>query len=239
MSENYDENSALLEKYKNGDETAADELIRNNLGLVKSIASRFFGRGEELEDLIQIGTLGMLKAIKGYDASFGTVFSTYAVPLITGEIRRYLRDNGLIKVSRTAKKNGYTLLREREKFISKHAREPKLSELAEICGISCEDALYALDASRPAISLSEKLSEDSDTELIDLCATSDEIDGLCEKIALKEAVSKLPEDEHKLLSLRYFKGLTQSETAKVLGITQVKVSRTEKKIIDKLRSEFL
>ena len=239
MTDTYDENKALLEKYRAGDENAAEEIIRANLGLVKSIAMRFIGRGQELEDLIQIGSLGMLKAIRGYDPSFGTVFSTYAVPLITGEIRRFLRDDGLVKISRSVKKNGYVLNKAREAFIQKNAREPKLTELSEICGISDEDALYALEASRPAISLQEKLGADSDAELMDVCAAKDEIDAATEKIALHSLINKLPDEEKRLIHLRYFKGLTQSEAAKLLGITQVKVSRMEKKIINKLRTDFL
>ena len=239
MTQTHDDNKELLARYKSGDESAAGEIITKNYGLIKSIALRFMGRGQELEDLLQIGSVGMLKAIRGYNESFGTVFSTYAVPLITGEIRRFLRDDGLIKVGRSVKKNAYTLMREREKYISKYGKEPKLSELANICGISPEDAVYALDAAKPAVSLQEKVSEDSDTELMELCPSKDDIDALCEKTALSQVLSKLPENERELLVLRYFKGLTQAQTAKILGVTQVKVSRSEKKIINKLRVEFL
>ena len=239
MTQTHDENKELLARYKNGDESAAGEIIAKNYGLIKSIALRFLGRGQEFEDLLQIGFVGMLKAIRGYDEKFGTVFSTYAVPLVTGEIRRFLRDDGLIKVGRNVKKNAYTLMREREKYISKYGKEPKLSELAKLCDISPEDAVYALDAAKPAVSLQEKISEDSDTELMDLCHAEDDIDALCEKTALAQVLSKLPENERELLVLRYFKGLTQAQTAKILGVTQVKVSRSEKKIINKLRVEFL
>ncbi len=239
MTGTYEENIALIEKYKNGDNDAAEQLIKLNLGLVKSIAIRFTGRGCELEDLIQIGSLGLIKAIDGFDRSFGTAFSTYAVPMITGEIKRYLRDDGLIKVSRSAKKNARLLLNERQRILAQTGREPHINELCELCGISYDDAIFALDASKPTISLQQKVHDDSETEICDLLAQDDEIDLLCEKTALRQAIKKLPENESNLLYLRYFKDLTQVQTAKILGITQVKVSRTEKKILEKLKSEFL
>ncbi len=238
MNVSFDENKLLLEKYKSGDENAAELLIEKNLGLVKSIALRFTGRGQDIEDLIQIGCMGMLKAIRGYDNSFGTVFSTYAVPLITGEIKRFLRDDGLIKVGRQAKRNGYNLNKCREAFIKRHSREPTINELSQICKISLEEAIYSLEAVMPAYSLQEKISQDSNTEFIDLCSTKDEIDSLCERTALRECLNKLTEYERTLITLRYFKELTQAQTAKIMGITQVKVSRTEKKIIEKLRSQI-
>ncbi len=239
MSDGFDKNALLLERASNGDESATELLVKENLGLVKSIALRFVGRGQELEDLIQIGSLGMLKAIRGYDKTFGTAFSTYAVPLITGEIRRFLRDDGLIKVSRETKKNGYILLKARQEYISKNAVEPSLSVLSELTGISSEQALYALEASAPAVSLQDKISAESDTEIGDMFASDDEIEALTDKIALREAVKQLDTQEQILINLRYFKGLTQSETAKILGMTQVKVSRTEKKIINKLAKQIL
>jgi len=138
MTDGFDKNEVLLERVSEGDEDATEMLIKENLGLVKSIALRFLGRGQELEDLIQIGSIGMLKAIRGYDKAFGTAFSTYAVPLITGEIKRFLRDDGLIKVSRETKRNGYILLRARQEYIAENAAEPSLSVLSEITGISEE-----------------------------------------------------------------------------------------------------
>lgn len=239
MNKASESNAFLLEKASMGDEAAAEMLIKENLGLVRSIAKRFTGRGQELEDLIQIGSIGMLKAIRGYDKSFGTAFSTYAFPLITGEIRRFLRDDGLIKVSRETKKNGSILLKAREQYMSEHGKEPGMSELCALCGIDEEAAVYALSACSPALSLQDKITDESDTEFSEFICTNDEITLLTDKIALREALKSLPEEERTLINLRYFKGLTQSETAKILGITQVKVSRTEKKIINKLASQIL
>ncbi len=239
MSDGFDKNAVLLERASNGDESATELLVKENLGLVKSIALRFVGRGQELEDLIQIGSIGMLKAIRGYDKTFGTAFSTYAVPLITGEIKRFLRDDGLIKVSRETKKNGYILLKARQDFLAKNAVEPSLSVLSELTGIPPEQVLYALEASAPTVSLQDKISAEGDTEIGDMFASDDEIEALTDKIALREAVKQLDTQEQILINLRYFKGLTQSETAKILGMTQVKVSRTEKKIITKLAKQIL
>lgn len=239
MTGNFDKNAVLLERAAEGDESATELLVKENLGLVKSIALRFVGRGQELEDLIQIGSIGMLKAIRGYDKTFGTAFSTYAVPLITGEIKRFLRDDGLIKVSRETKKNGYILQRARQDYIAKNGNEPSLSVLSAITGISEEKAVYALEASSPAVSLQDKISVESDTEMGELIAADDEIAVLTDKIALREAVMQLDTQEQILINLRYFKGLTQAETARILGITQVKVSRTEKKIITKLAKQIL
>jgi len=239
MTDGFDKNEVLLERVSEGDEDATEMLIKENLGLVKSIALRFLGRGQELEDLIQIGSIGMLKAIRGYDKAFGTAFSTYAVPLITGEIKRFLRDDGLIKVSRETKRNGYILLRARQEYIAENAAEPSLSVLSEITGISEEQALYALEASAPTVSLQEKISAEGETEIGEMIASDDEIEALTDKIALRQAVKQLDTQEQILINLRYFKGLTQAETAKILGMNQVKVSRTEKKIITKLAKQIL
>ncbi len=239
MNDSFDKNEVLLERVSEGDESATEMLVKENFGLVKSIAVRFVGRGQELEDLIQIGSIGMLKAIRGYDKAFGTAFSTYAVPLITGEIKRFLRDDGLIKVSRETKKNGYILLRARQEYIAENATEPSLSVLSEITGISEEQALYALEASAPTVSLQEKISAEGETEIGEMIACEDEIEALTDKIALRQAVKQLDTQEQILINLRYFKGLTQAETAKILGMNQVKVSRTEKKIITKLAKQIL
>jgi len=182
----------------------------------------------------------MLKAIRGFDPSFGTVFSTYAVPLITGEIRRFLRDDGMIKVSRDVKKNGYILLRQKEEFASKNGREPRLHELESVSGLSRDEVITALEACSPTLSLQDRIGSDEDGATIaDFCADKDVINDMTEKMALRECLNSLSEEEQKLIRLRYYKGLTQMATAKILGMTQVKVSRTEKKILQKLRDKFL
>ena len=233
----FDINTLLLERASQGDRKAEEELMKTNMGLVKNIAIRFVGRGQEIEDLIQIGSVGMLKAIRGYDKSFNTAFSTYAVPLITGEIKRFLRDDGLIKVSREAKRNNYILLKAKEEYIREKGTEPKLSELCEICNISKEDAVYAIEACSATLSLQEKIGDEDGLSLEDICGDSG-LGEITEKIALKQAIDMLEEKEKRLIIMRYFKGMTQTEVAKILGMTQVKVSRTEKKIILMLKNQL-
>lgn len=224
-------NAALLELAQTGDDVALDELCRNNMGLVKSIAITFRDRGVEVEDLIQLGTIGLIKAIRGYDKSFGTVFSTYAVPLIIGEIRKFLRDDGIIKVSRSIKRNGYIIAKERERYAAETGEEPTVAMLAERCQLSEEDIITALDAAAPALSLDATYGE---TPLENIVGV-DNISEFVESLSLRQLIDSLPDFEKQLITLRYFKNLTQSQTAKILGVTQVKISREERKIIEKFR----
>lgn len=233
----FEVNALLLEKASLGDKKAEEELMKTNMGLVKNIALRFCGRGQEIEDLVQIGSVGMLKAIRGYDKSYNTAFSTYAVPLITGEIKRFLRDDGLIKVSREAKRNNYMLLKAKEEYVREKGEEPKLSELCEICNISKEDALYAMEACSATLSLQEKIGNEDGLSIEEVCGDSG-LGEVTEKIALKQAIDTLEETEKNIIIMRYFKGMTQNEVAKRLGMTQVKVSRTEKKIISALKNQL-
>ena len=237
---NYTKNQELLEKATLGDEKATEELIKNNLGLVRSIAIRFKDRGVELEDLIQLGTLGMLKAIRSFDLSKKTAFSTYAVPLIIGEIRRFMRDDGLIKVSRIYKQQGAMLMREREKYISEYGYEPKIEVLAKLCNLSVEEAAVAIDASSPVNSLSASISGDDENYTLEnvLSEEKSEIDTRIEHIALSQAISTLPPLWRKIVVLRYLKEYSQQRTASTLGLTQVKISREEKKIFEALRKEL-
>ena len=236
----YDDNAMLISLAQSGDEAALERLISQNMGLVKNIAKRFVGRGAEFEDLVQIGSIGMLKAAKSFDSSYGTVFSTYAVPLILGEIKRYLRDNGQLKVSRQTKRLGAHLLREAERTLTETGKEARLSELAERCGISEEDAADALCAVSPTVSLSEPLGDsEGDGTLDSLLSTGEnETERLVERVALSEAIRKLPPESRRLLDLRYRRELSQQRTAEILGISQVKVSREEKKILAALRAEL-
>ena len=237
-AERHAENMRLLEEYQNGDESALDKLMVLNSGLVTGTASSFSGRGVETEDLVQIGSIGMLKAIRSFDLSRGTAFSTYAVPLIIGEIRKYLRDDGLIKVSRLKKRDGARLLRERERFISENMREPRIEELALLCGMTAEDAAVALEASSPVRSLSEPVNED-DVTLESIIPGRDEgIVRAVDRIALREALGGLPPLWRKIVYLRYFRDLSQQQTADALGLSQVKISREEKKIFAKIREEL-
>lgn len=221
----------LLIRARAGDAAAEETLMRENMGLVKSVAARFLGRGTEFEDLCQLGSIGMLKAIRNFDTSYGTAFSTYAVPLIIGEIKRFLRDDGMIKVSRELRQKGAFLLRRKEEFTSEHGREPTVTELAEFCGCSVEEAVEGLDAGNAVLSFSEPVGERA---LEDLIGT-DNIDELCERESLRQAVLDLPAEEKQLVLLRFYRGYSQQKAGEVLGMTQVKVSRTEKKILEKLR----
>ena len=237
----YTKNSELLLRVRNGDSAAEAELIEANMGLIRSIALRFKDRANEIhscdfEDLIQLGAIGMIKAMKSYDPSFGTVFSTYAVPLIIGEIKRFLRDDGPVKVSRTTKRLGAELMHTREEFMRREGREPSVDELSEICKISREELCQALLCLKPPQSFSDTVTDDG-VQLGELLPSdTDELDGLCDKLALREAIRSLPPPQRAIVVLRYFRDLSQQQTAQLLGLTQVKVSREEKKIFAKLRS---
>lgn len=239
-------NRELLYIAQNGTEAERDDatgrLISDNMGLVRSIAVKFCGRGCEFEDLIQIGTIGMIKAIRSFDLERGTAFSTYAVPLILGEIRRHLRDDGPIKVGRSVKKLGAELLRTQSKIISETGREPSISELAALCGVSPEEAGAALDASCPVSSLSDGTDESGDgQELYDRLPDGDgllDIERARDRIAIAQAIGKLPPLWRRIIILRYFRDMTQQKTAEILGLTQVRISREEKKIVARLRAEL-
>ena len=226
----------LFAKAKDGDSDTLALLVQENMGLVKSIAVRFRDRGTEVEDLIQIGTIGLIKAIRGYDTEFGTRFSTYAVPLIMGEIKKHLRDDGIIKVSREIKRKGALLCREKQRIITETGEEPRISELAKISGMTVEEAVRALDAAAPVVSLYDGgEGERSPEEML----WTDNVAAFGEKLALRQAVHALPDEERQIVILRYFRGLSQAETARCLGLTQVKISRREKKIMEKLREQLI
>ncbi len=233
--ERFQNNSELLRMSQEGDNEALARLMEINGGLVKSIAVRFTGRGVELEDLIQIGNIGMLKAVKSFDQSFNTVFSTYAVPLIIGEIKRYLRDDGIIRVGRKTKRMGAQILKEREKYINEHGVEPTLDVLAKICEMEREELVYALDSTSKVASLSETNSETGLALETSIADNEDKIGALTEKIALAGALERLEPQARQIIYLRYFKNKTQQQCARILGLTQVKISREEKKILAKLK----
>ncbi len=228
--------SALISRAKEGDERALEKLVDENTGLVRSIAVRFTGRGVDYDDLCQIGHIGMIKAIRNFDLERGTAFSTYAVPLIIGEIKRFLRDDGEIKVGRELKRRGAMIMGAREKYISANGNEPTVSELAAMCGISEEETIEGISATASTVSLSEQVGEDSTLE--DFLG-SDFTPELNEKIALKQAIDRLPSEEREIIYLRYFKNMTQSEAGRALGLTQVTVSRKEAKALKRLRDELL
>lgn len=243
--EKYARNRELIRLAQSNNEkeslSATEELIRNNMGLVRSIAVRFRDRGTEIEDLIQIGTIGMIKAIRSFELERETTFSTYAVPLIIGEIRRHLRDDGPIKISRIQRRLGMELMKARNRILTGDGREPGIDELAASCGVSVEEAAMALDAISPITSLSESIGNDETSLTMESRLADDEndIERLSERIALGQAISKLPPLWKKILILRYFRNMTQQETADFLGLSQVKVSREEKKIMEFLRVELV
>ncbi len=221
---------------------ATDALLAENMGLVRTAAQRFRDRGIEYEDLLQIGTMGMLRAIRSFDLSRGTAFSTFAVPLIVGEIRRSLRDDGILRVSRSYKQLAVELGKKRRELSQLEGREPRVEELAAACGISTEDAAMALAATSPVASLSEPIYEEEGTELSERVTDSEsenEPQLLTNRLALGEAIGKMPPLWRKILLLRYFRNRTQQQTAEMLGLSQVKVSREEKKILTYLRGEMI
>ncbi len=212
-----------------------DLLITENLGLVHSCAHRFTGRGIEYEDLYQAGCMGLVKAFDAFDSERGTRFSTYAVPVILGEMRRLFRDGGTVKVSRSLKELSLKVIREKENFTLKEGREPTVSELGEILSVTSEEITEAICAAAPVISLTA--NEDEGGGQVDVPVDSPE-EQISERLSVIKAVSDLEEKDRALIKLRYYKNKTQTETAKELGMTQVQVSRREKKILEILRKEL-
>ena len=233
------ENTELLLRIRNGEGAAMEELVSRNYGLVRKIALRFTGRGAEYEDLVQLGVIGMIKAARSFDFSFGTAFSTYAVPLIMGEMRRFLRDDGPIKVGRALRHRGIEVGKAREEYIRKNGREPRLSELSEVTGYTEEEITECVEASGAVVSLSDPIGSDGTlTVESSLADESSPLDALTDRIALAEAIRALPELWREIVKLRYFCDLSQSETGKRLGLTQVKLSREEQKRLMRLRESL-
>ena len=216
---NEEETLALIRLAKAGDQSAKETLLTHNTSLVKSILRRYLGKGVEYDDLYQLACMGFLKAITGFDETFGVRFSTYAVPMIAGEIKRFLRDDGSVKVSRVLKKTARDLNRYIETYAAEHGEQPTVKELAEAFGMDEGEVVFALGSARmPA---------------------KDDQDEMIEHMVLKEAIGKLPEREKKIVFLRYFRDMTQSEVARRIGVSQVQVSRIESKIMGKFKDELL
>lgn len=237
----YERNTALLERFQKGDAEAEALLVEENLGLVRRIARRFLERGTEYEDLVQIGTIGMIKAIRSFSLERGTAFSTYAVPLIVGEIRRHLRDDGPMKVSRIYKRQGLALIHEKNRIQQEEGREAGIAELAERCGVSAEEAAVSLDSISPLTSLSDFVYGEDTVTYENVIADEEgqnEGERICDRVALAQCISRLPPMWKKIVLLRYYRNMTQQQTAALLGLTQVKVSREEKKILNELRTQL-
>lgn len=233
-----DELITAIHAAQSGDREVAGRLVEENSGLVWSVARRFFGRGVDAEDLFQLGCVGLLKAIDGYDESFGTRFSTYAVPKITGEIRRFLRDDGMIKVSRGIKEQAVQLHAARNALEQRIGREPSISELSLETGISPEDIAFIETATGQTESLQKESGEDGFTLELVLGDYSAE-EKLVEHVALRSAIEELPERERQVIALRYYHGMTQQSCARVMRVSQVQISRLERRAVNILKDKLV
>ena len=230
----------LIKRSKEGDTEATDALINGNFPLIKAIVKTYLNKGVDYDDLYQLGCVGFLKAIKNFDSSFDVKFSTYAVPMISGEIKRFLRDDGMVKVSRSIK----TLAIKIKAFIDKRKSEmlesPSIDELAEIFAVEKEDVIIALDSCQQTISLNAKIDDEdpNSQNVIDKLVADDKNEDMLDKLMLKNEIMNLPEKEKKIILLRYYRGKTQGEVAALLDVSQVQISRIESKIIEQLRDRL-
>ncbi len=236
-----EETIALLQKAKEGDMEAREKLIAGNLRLVLSVLQKFSGRGEHVDDLFQVGCIGLIKAIDHFNTDLDVRFSTYGVPMIVGEIRRYLRDNSAVRVSRSMRDTAYKVLQAKERYLSQHQKEPTVEELAQLVGIRREEVVFALDAIVDPVSLYEPVYSDGGDPICVMDQVKDNKntdEHWLEHIALKEAISHLTERERRILSLRFFEGRTQMEVSAEVGISQAQVSRLEKNAIRQIRKDI-
>ena len=236
-----EEMTELLKRVKCGDQEARQKMIEGNLRLVLSVIQRFAGRGENMDDLFQIGCIGLIKAVKGFDLNYGTQFSTYAVPKISGEIRRFLRDSSAIRVSRSMRDVAYKVLKTRENYLREHQKEPSIEEIAKQLELRREEIVFALDAISDPISLYEPIYSDGSDAICVMDQVRD--DKNCDEqwlnhLALREAMGQLGEREQRILKLRFFQGKTQMEVSKEVGISQAQVSRLEKNALKQIRKEL-
>lgn len=234
----YENNLKDIRKAQQGDNDAMTRLVENNKGLIWNIVKRFIGRGYETDDLYQIGCMGFIKAMKRFDTSFEVQVSTYAVPYILGEIKRYIRDDGMIKVSRSTKELAMKILELKREYLAKTGEEITLMQISKTLKVPKEEITYALDCLKPVSSISEETSsssEDTRSVIDKITYQKDETNLVVDKIALKQLIENLEDREKQIILLRFYKDKTQSEVAKVLGITQVQVSRIEKKILNSMK----
>ena len=225
----------LIRRSQNGDKAAGEQLITENSGLICSVAKRFLGRGTEADDLYQLGCLGFLKAVEGFDLDYGTQFSTYAVPKIAGEIRRFLRDDGAVKVSRTIKEQAAAIKATRGRLANVLGREPTIQEISRQTGFTPEEIALAETATAATESIQRETGEDG-FSLENILTDTESEETMVERIALRQAIDKLPEREALVIKLRYFHGLTQQRVSTVLSVSQVQVSRIEKKALGNLKA---
>ncbi len=227
----------LLSAAKQGDESACTQIISENTGLVWSIARRFFGRGTDPDDLFQLGCIGLIKAVRGFDEGYGTQFSTYAVPKILGEIRRFLRDDGNVKVSRTLRERAAKATMIADKLSLTLGRPSTISEIAEQMDLTPEEVSEAICAAEPVASLDGRTDDDS-AAMEDFLGDGGMEDALIDRVSVNDALQKLPDREKEVIGLRYFRGLTQVNCAKILNVSQVQISRIEKRALAHLREQF-
>ena len=229
----------LINRAHQGDKLARDKILIENTGLIWSIVRRFLNRGHEGEDLFQIGCIGMLKAIDRFDTELDVAVSTYAGPMISGEIGRFIRDDGIVKISRKIKENQMKIMHQREIYINEKKQEPTIEELEKVCDLTKEEIVMAMDASRNVESIDKEMySKDSAYTLMDLAEDDTNIEEtILNKIMVQQLMDMLESKERKIINLRYFKNKTQSQVAKEMGMTQVQVSRLEKKILNSMRNE--
>lgn len=238
----HEETLKLIETAQQGDREAQSLLLKNNIGLIKSIVKRFLNRGYEFEDLFQLGSIGLLKAIKNFDPIYNVRFSTYAVPMIAGEIKRFLRDDGMIKISRSLKELNGRIRQTKDRLVRQNEREPTLNEISEELGIPAEDIVMAIDANAAPEYLYDTIHQDdgSPIYLIDkIVAEEDKSDEMLDYLTLKEMIHKLKPRERQIIVMRYFQDRTQTQVAQKLGISQVQVSRIEKKVLGKMRRSMI
>ena len=237
-----DDTMVLIERSHHGDKEAREQLVEENMGLVWSIVKRFTGRGTDMEDLFQIGAMGLIKAIDKFDTSFEVRFSTYAVPMIAGEIKRFLRDDGIVKVSRTLKENCWKIRRETEEFRHREGRDPTLEESSGLTGLPKEEIAMSLESSVEVESIYKTIPQKDGSEICLLDRMESPREGMQEllnRVVLEQLLDELPDTERRLIIMRYLQDKTQSEVARVLGVSQVQVSRLEKRILKQMREKLV
>jgi RNA polymerase sporulation-specific sigma factor len=235
----HEETIRLLKLAKNDDNESKTILVEQNMPLVKSIVKRYKNKRVEYDDLIQIGTLGIIKAIKNFNEDYNVKFSTYAVPMISGEIKRFIRDDGIVKVSRSLKTLAVKIGVFIDKYKNQNGKDPEIGEVAAEFDISGEDVVFALDSSKFPLSLYDKSDDESGQCLIDKLAYEDGQEDMLDKMMLKDVIGSLPDREKKIILFRYFRDKTQSEVAVLLGVSQVQISRLENRIIEKIKKGIL